>query len=459
MRHFLRYLLLLMFFSSCVTMIGQTQKWRDMHKVKKHETVFGIAKEYGLTIEELIDANPDMKVQGYELEKGDFIFIPYSKNAEERKPNSANLNKQNNKDSQENTLKKESNVLKIGVMLPLHDNDGDGKRMTEYYRGMLLALNQLKKEGISVDVHAWNVPIDMDIRQVLLDDNASKCDLIFGPLYTKQVKPLGDFCLRKGIKLIIPFSISGNDVETNPNIYEVYQNDKELNDMTIKNFINRFSNYHPVFIDCNDTTTKKGTFTFGLRNKLDAMGIKYSITNLKSSEAYFSKAFSRTKPNVIILNSGRSPELNVAIAKLDGLTSFTPGLSISLFGYTEWLMYTQYNLDNFFKYDTYIPTTFYYNPLSPNTQLVEKRYRWAYHDDMLSALPRFAITGYDQTMCFVRGYYANKGNSLNEVKSEININAIQTPYSFQKLKTGGYQNRSFMLVHYKNYHTIEALNY
>ena len=58
---------------------AQTTQWKDMYKVKKRDTVFSIAKDNGLTVEELIAANPDMKMQGYELKKGDYIFIPYPK--------------------------------------------------------------------------------------------------------------------------------------------------------------------------------------------------------------------------------------------------------------------------------------------------------------------------------------------------------------------------------------------
>ena len=47
--------------------------------MKRKETIFGIAKEYGVTIPQLLDANPAMKQAGYELKKGDLIFVPYSK--------------------------------------------------------------------------------------------------------------------------------------------------------------------------------------------------------------------------------------------------------------------------------------------------------------------------------------------------------------------------------------------
>ena len=61
-------------------------------------------------------------------------------------------------------IAKQENAIHVGIMLPLHNQDGDGKRMIEFYRGVLLALNEMKSEGITTDVHAWNVPKDAYIR-------------------------------------------------------------------------------------------------------------------------------------------------------------------------------------------------------------------------------------------------------------------------------------------------------
>ena len=354
MRHFLRYLSALIFISIALPVLAQTTKWRDMYQVKKKDSVFGIAKKYNLTLPELMDANPDMKKGGYELKKGDYVFIPFEKNY--AKPIVATTSAKANDDIR-------ARAIRVGVMLPLHDVDGDGKRMVEYYRGVIMACDSMKAKGVSTEVWAWNVNANADIRQTLLENNAKNCDIIFGPLYSTQVKPLGDFCNTNNIKLVIPFSVTGDEVVRNPQIFQIYQTGDQLNNSAISAFLNRFGKHHPVFIDCNDSTSKKGSFTFALRKELDRCGIRYNITNLKSSEEYFAKAFSKSQPNIVILNTGRSPELNVAIAKINGLTINYPGVVVSLFGYTEWLMYTKYNLENFFKYDTYIPSTFYYNPL------------------------------------------------------------------------------------------------
>ena len=189
------------------------------------------------------------------------------------------------------------NSINVGVMLPLHDIDGDGRRMTEYYQGMLLAVKELKKEGMNINVRAWNLPIDADPRATLLQDGTTTCDIIFTPLYTKQVKVLGDFCRAYKIKMVIPFSINGNEVDKNPQIYQVYQSPDEMYTTSIQRVAEDFTQYHPVFIDCNDTTSRKGPFTFGLRKVLEDKGVQYNITTLRSSEEMFARSFSLTQPS------------------------------------------------------------------------------------------------------------------------------------------------------------------
>jgi hypothetical protein len=308
--------------------------------------------------------------------------------------------------------------VRVGILLPLHDVDGDGRRMVEFYRGILLAVDDLKKEGISVDIHAWNVNIDADIRQTLLKDGADKCDLIFGPLYTKQVPQLAEFAKAYGIKVVIPFSINGDDVTKCPQIYQVYQSPEQLNEKTIKNFMGRFADYHPVFIDCNDPDSKKGPFTKGLRQLLDSKGVNYNITNLTSPYENFVKAFTPDKPNIVILNTDRSPELTSAYRKLDELKRNNSALKISMFGYTEWLMYERNNMAKFVEYDTYVPSTFYLNISAQKTQTLLQDYNRWFHAPMMEAIPRFAITGYDQACFFIRGLhdYGDKFDGSKSVK-------------------------------------------
>ncbi len=443
--------MILSFFA--VEVMAQSNVWRDIYKVKKKDTIYGIAHSYGLTVDELVAANPEMKADDYKLKKGTMVFIPFAKKAESQvqATTATGSSKMKTKPGQ---------TLKVGVMLPLHDVDGDGRRMVEYYRGLLMGCDSLRKEGVSTDIRAWNVNIDADIRVTLLDDGVKDLDIIFGPLYTRQVKPLADFCKSNDIKLVIPFSISATDVQTNDHVYQVYQNGTQLNDKAIEAFMERFKDCHPIFIDCNDTTSQKGIFTFGLRKRLEARGISYQVTNLKSSEGKFKAAFATGKRNVVILNTGRSPELNLAFRKLNELRMTAPGCEISMFGYTDWLQYERVYRELFHKYDVYVPATYYYYNGLSRVAAFEQNYRKWFGTTMQEQyIPRFALTGYDHAQFFLRGLHT-KGSAFNGTAKESSYRALQTPLRFHKvMQDGGYGNGAFQLVHYKKDGLIETVAY
>ena len=424
--------------------------------MKRKETIFGIARENGLTIDELINANPEMKMPGYELRKGDYIKIPYPSNH----PVAATVNQQPQMPTKPVVVERDmrQREIRVGVMLPLHNDNGDGKRMVEYYRGVLMACDSLRVNGISTDVRAWNLAENADVQQVLNDPKAADCDLIIGPLYTKQLKALGDFALRNDIRVLIPFSINGNDVFDNSNLFQVFQNGNQTNNSYVFRFYQRFKDSHVVIIDCNDSTSTKGSFTTVLRRKLEQEGVPYTITNLKSSEGKFKQSFSTTKHNVVVLNTSRSQELNVAFAKLNGMLMTAPTLQISMFGYPEWLMYNRQHLDNFYKFDTYIPSTYYMSPLSHRAEHFKKKYRWNFHQDMQPYHQRYAVTGFDQAYFMIKGLHMY-GTHFTGASGMVGYTPLQTPLHFERIGNGGMQNRAILFVHYTKDNKIETINF
>ena len=465
MKEKLRYFLLLAI--ACLTAetaLSQVQNYKELHQVKRKETLFGIARDNGITIEELVKANPEMNVPGYELKKGDFIRIPWP--AGNKPTASATAAPQPNA-TQEISMPTKPKVvdtdmrqreLRVGIMLPLHNDNGDGKRMVEYYRGVLMACDSLRANGISTDIRAWNVPENGDIREVLRDEHAADRDLIIGPLYSKQVKALGDFAAANDIRVLIPFSINTQEIFDNGNLFKVFQSGNQLNDAYVFRFFQRFKDCHPVIIDCNDSTSTKGPFTTVLRRKLEQEGIQYSVSNLKSTESAFQKCFSTTQRNVVILNTSRSTELGVAFAKLNGLQMNNPKLQISMFGYTEWLMYTSRHLDNYYKFDVYVPSTYYMSPLSHRTERLKQKYRWNFHQDMQPYHARYAATGFDHAYFMLKGLHLY-GKNFAGASGMVGYTPFQTPLHFERIGNGGMQNKAILFVHYTPEQKIESISF
>ena len=184
----------------------------------------------------------------------------------------------------------------------------------------------------------------------------------------------------------------------------------------------------------------------------------YSASMPKTAEKNFAKAFSLSQQNVVVINTEHSPSLNSTLAKLNTLTQKNADIHVSLFGYKEWLMYTKVYLDYYFKYDAYIPTYFYYNENSADTKWVERNYyKWFETTMSDTALPRFALTGFDHA-CFFIGGYCQFGKDFHGGKGQMTYKPVQSPMKFKKAGKG-HKNTNFMFVHYKNDRTIESVNY
>lgn len=114
----------------------------------------------------------------------------------------------------------------------------------------------------------------------------------------------------------------------------------------------------------------------------------------------------------------------------------------------------------FHKYDTYIPSTFYYYKGLGRVASFERNYeKWFGTGLQERYVPRFAITGFDHAQFFIRGIAERGGNFMGQA-GESHYNAMQTPLKFVKTSSaGGYQNKAFQLVHYRKDGVIESVAY
>lgn len=457
MIHFVRNIIITLLLALPLSALAQSSnQWRDIHKVKRHETVFGIARNYDITIDELLDANPEMREKGYELKKGDQIFIPYSKNSKPAVQSKT-----------ENTKQKEvapagPGVVRVGVMLPFLDHSSEGTRMVEYYRGVRAALDTLSKEGIKTEVNLWNINKDSVLTKVLAHNpSIAKQNIILGPLYTSQVHTLAEFCRKNNVALVMPFSIDADDATTNPNVFQIYQSDSQLAGRSIGAFIERFAKTHrPIFVNTNTPQDGKYAFTKALRETLQSRGIKEELTDINTPLREFAKHFSQTQPNVIILNSAAYKPLERLFEKLDSLKKIDPSLIISTYGYNEWFIY-QPNLEkDYFKYNVHIPTTYYFSRTSDRVEDFERDYKNRYGQGMNpDCLPRMALLGYDHTMYFVRGISKYGRSYVGNEKQNTGFKPLQSRLEFKRLGKGGYQNTNFQIIRFKTDGTMDSLTY
>lgn len=429
-------------------------KCKDMHKVNRKETIYGIARQYGLTEAELRAANPEMDAPDYKLKKGDFICIPY--------PNKAQTT-QKKAPTNDELMPRKAEVapqkqIRMGVILPFKTNAPESAKMVEFYQGVLMAVDSIKKSGTSVDVFAYDSgKSTSDIIDVTKKHPISNLDFIIGPLYPDQIKPLSEFCRTNHIKLIVPFSSWGEEVYGNPYYYAINPSKPLLISDAGELAMNLFGKDNVIFMDSKENDNDASMFTDTIEKHLRHNGAEPKNITIEYDEMAWLRAMNQYKNNVIIPNSSSIKLLNQLFPSLKDFSKKHPEYKIKLVGYPEWQTYTNNHLENFYLFDTYVYSSFFRNPLERTTNQFEKAYQKTFQKPTINSWPRFGMLGFDI------GYYFLKGISMYGKAFDSNMSRISTaPYqhrfSFERVSNwSGFINREIHFIHYGSSHNIELI--
>lgn len=422
---------------------------RDMHKVKRKETIYSISKEYGITEAELIEANPELKGKN-KIKKGSFLCIPYpttTANTGNAKPQTIPTN---NELFSENKKEAERiSTIKAAVILPfLPDaaSRSESARMVEYYEGFLMAVDSLKRSGTSIDLYTYNSGANVNSLNDILSKNEMKnMDIIFGPLQQQQIKPLADFAKKNDIRLVIPFTSKDNTVFRNPAIYQINTPQSYLYSEVYDHFVRQFPNANVIFIEANSKTKDKADFIKGLKDELRNRSIPMATLDEDASVEALKSALKTGRENIFIPTSGSNLVLIKCLPQLTLLVRENPEFSIHMFGYPEWQTYTKDHLESFFELDTYFYSSFYTNDLFPAAKNFTRNYRRWYGKDMDERYPKYGMLGFDTGYFFLKGL-ARYGSELENNLQRMDFAPIQTGFKFQRVNNwGGFVNKKFSL--------------
>ncbi|MGP1437105.1 MAG: PBP1 and LysM peptidoglycan-binding domain-containing protein [Phocaeicola sp.] len=437
-----------------ISPIGQSQnKWQDMHKVKKGETIFSLCRQYHITEDELKAANPELK--NGKLKKGSYLAIPYSGSV-------AATNKQSNDPTNDELFRNNKtefhayNKIKVAVILPFKSD----RRMVEYYEGFLLAADSLKKKGTSLDIYTYDSGTSStSINPILRKSEMKNMDIIIGPAITEQIEPLSQFAQTNKIRTVIPFTSKDNHVFSNPYIYQINTPQSYLFSEVYDHFIRKFNNNaNVIFLDTNDSSNDKLVFINGLKSELHDNHIPY--TDLKGDnilEASMSAAADTLKNNIFIPVSGSNVTLIKLLPQLVALTKEHPEYEVHLFGYPEWQTYTSDHIHDFYTLGTYFYSSFYTNNLFPEAVSYSSLFRRWYGKEMANTYPKYGMLGFDTTYYLLSGL-SRFGNNLEESFNKYTVTPIQTGFKFERVNNwGGFINKKVFFVHFaKNGELIKS---
>ncbi len=439
------------------------QNFREIHKVKRKETIYGISHLYGITEEELIAANPELKEE--KLKKGKYLRIPYHKEKAVQTV-SVPANNELFKNTPSEPIKKDR--LKIAVMLPFmlnNRNNAEQPRMIEYYQGFLMAINDLKKNGTSFDIYTYDTEDNATaIKRILKKDEMKDMSLIIGPGYSSLIPEVSDFSKKNKIRMVIPFTSKCDKVFNNPYLYQINTPQSYLYSEVYEHFIRKFSNENLIFVTSEGNNEDKQDFIKGFKQELKNNNIPFKTISANSKES-IEKALSPNKGNMLIPVSGNNVALIRLIPYLKALklsweADGTPDkYKLHLFGYPEWQTYTNEHLNDFYAFDTYFYTSFYANNLSVNVVNFQNAFRQWYHKEILNTYPKYAILGYETAYYILKGL-SLYGNNLEKNLDKIQVTPIQTGFKFERVNNwGGFINKKVFFIHFTQNHELIKIDF
>ena len=449
----------------------------ESHKTKKNESIEEICVKYGITREELLEANPPLK--SAELKKGMKLDIPATRKAKEIKIHTSDVELtdkelfikiEEHKDSIKTVNKSKSNMLRVAIILPfLLDNYSPNEqgRMIEYYQGFLMAVDKLKNQGYSFEINTYDSGHkNNSLKPLLSSGELDNMDMIIGALYSEHNKELASFAEKNEIPLIIPFTSKEDEIFRNPMVYIVNTIQSYIIPEVAVNFVERFPNANVVFVE-DTIKSNKQEFISGLTYELDKNGIPHttvpmiSITGEGNSLPALKELMKEGRENFIIPTSSSAKTMSSLIPTLvqSNIIDSIGVPEYKLFGYPEWQIHAKDMREQLYEIDTYFYATFYSHYSLPIVNQFQNEYIRLYNRNIQNIYPRYGMLGYDTGYFFLLA--ASKfGKELPERINELEFTPVQTGFKFERVNNwGGLINKKVHFIHYTRDYNIEKIDF
>lgn len=419
----------------------------DFYSVSKDETWESVAAGHGMSVSELKAANPD--VSSKKLKKGMLLIIPASaKTQKEEAPDPSPAGEMEG--SQLPPTRTSISDLKVGVLLPF----AEGK-MVEFYRGLLMAADSVRHSGVNLDIHAWDCGTTVAQIDSLLS-GLSGMDVIIGPSSATQIPAVAEVCREQGTRLVLPFW-SGQSLLDYPLVYNATAPNPVVYNAAVKKLKRYYATDSYIIVHSGTPDNKGKIFTEALTQSLEQDAGAPRVLELEGDDFAYESAFNQFRNNRILIDDSNVRSLNILLAHLKDFRQKHPQYRISLIGYSEWQDETQRLLGDFYSFDTYIVSPYYYNVLDSRIKRFQSAYEKSFRTTIAQNNPRSAAYGFDLGLYFLGGI-SSLGDTFEQNQGNIRQEPFQNWFQFERNASGmSFSNSFVQFIHFTQENKIEVI--
>ncbi len=479
----------------------------EEYKVKKDDSLYFIAKLFGIEVEDIVTYNPEVREglsRGQILkipDKDDLAEIRIQQEASQPVPEQSEASTGNDAGpvAEEAKLPCEPDIravrqtYRIGLLLdfylPANDtinrervtleemmrdsllvNRAGGieklpldsfkrrddvavysrsENFIHFYEGVLLAADSMKRAGMDIQLHVYDTNQKQYIVDSLIRSGSLKgLDLIIGPTFPELQRKLADFALKNRIPMISPLSSSGNFEMQNPWYFKVNPTKQYLIDKTADYIAKEHFDKNLIVLRTGEYGNFPGAELVGLlREKLMYSASQPDKVHLReyrlSSETEGLKALLSKDRENVFIISSEA-EAQVSVA-VTNLNALAEEYPVTLVGLSGYNRYRSIQTEYFHRIKlTYLTPYFVdYGSVEVNRFIRKFRLNFAGEPNP------YSFQGYDVSFYFMTALF-RYGKEFTPCLPMLRVSLTQSELAFDKAGAdGGYMNRGLFIVQYQ----------
>jgi len=405
-----------------------------IYEVQKLETMYSITRKFGITEEEMLALNPEVS-NG--IKEGMLIKVP----------NMLDVGKPLFIDN----IPAETQ-LKIAMMLPFKSKrdslNFEGDRLlnitTDFYFGALIAIDSLKKQGLSLQMKVFDTENNKQVSRKISDQmELQEFDAVIGPLFLSNVKVVSDN-LKYGKPLIIsPISTKNHsDIVNNKLVQErasLANQTEEMMDYIKANYENQ-----DLIVIKNESQRSQEQYDRIIAD-LQALNPEKEVKVLEPKDGYikpdefrvFRDTLERNIVNWFFITDNDPAYLGDVF---NNLGVFPEADSLLVFGFEKDRNFNKIDNNFLARVHFHYPINTFIDHDSSAYKNFASIYRRKYFDRPSS----FAVEGFDMTYDLLQRL-ANSPDIIEQGVSE----RIGTKYDFIENTSGGIINKGIYIIKYE----------
>lgn len=463
------------------------------HFVEEYQTLYSIAKAYGVSTKDIMDANRDLRLEENPIHPGNILLIPIADElssqsvTEQTRDASSLLSLFKKKDKPREEPQKDTpvtepavqhpdslivdftdpfeeirdsvvvetteldmlaldfdseipSVINVTLLLPLNSLDTPSERYLNFYMGALLAARKLGMDGLEIDLETLDTtdPSTAAEASFRLQDS----DVIIGPVSSSEIKDILPFVPEDKF-LVSPMDAKTQGLTQDNNvILAATTTTSQIKDMAewVKSDLPQTDTLLVVSeYDKYSGTIKLIKDNLDLDNTPNSLRISYEISKgLEMDEWFMEHTHLKDSLTRVVVASDNDAFLKEVIRAVN--VQNYKGKNVELYGPAK---IRTAEMEDLCNARLHVSTSYYIDYKDPAVQQFILDYRALYNTDPDS----FAFHGYD-TMLYFTGACARYGRRWADRLPEYRMEGLQTSFVFEESDTPGNVNRGIRRVIY-----------